>query len=184
MFLTGSALSALDVLDTLKSLFGSNANTSQRAAGQFSVEEDGTGKTKTKKETTPGTGVVSSETMQALLALQAKNGGGPLASQAFARFDKDGSGRIDKTEFDDILTSLGGRPGGSSSTSLFKMLDTDEDGGVSQDELGSALSRRGNAAASGLRSDATVQDQFQRMLRQQLEMVATQPTGLAVKQLI
>ncbi|MFD2181043.1 EF-hand domain-containing protein [Rhodoplanes azumiensis] len=183
MFLTGSALSALDVLDTLKSLFGSNAATSQRAAGQFSVEEEGAGKTKAKKAT-QGTGVVSSETMQALLALQAKSGGGALASQAFARFDKDGSGRIDKTEFDDILTSLGGRPGGSSATSLFETLDADDDGGVSQDELTTALSRRSTAAASGLRSDATVQEQFQRMLRQQLEMVATQPTGAAVKQLI
>lgn len=184
MFLAGSALSALDVLDTLKSLFGSNANASKNATGQFSVEEEGTGKTKSKTATSQGTGVVSSETMQALLALQAKNGGGALASQAFARFDKDGSGRIDKTEFDDILTSLGGRPGGSSATSLFKMLDTDDDGGVSQDEFTSALSHRSNAAATGFRSDATVQEQFQRMLRQQLEIVSNQPTGMAVKQLI
>ncbi|MDC7789231.1 EF-hand domain-containing protein [Rhodoplanes sp. TEM] len=185
MFLTGSALSALDILDSLKSLFGSSSSSSASSgtSGQFKVDEEKAGKDKTAKAD-QSSGQVSSETMRALLALQAKSGGGvALTSQAFTRFDRDGSGRISKTEFDDILNGLGGTSG-EKRTSLFEALDGDDDGEITETEFTSALSRRESTAEAALRTDATMQEMFQRLLRQQLEMVSTLPTGQSVQQLI
>lgn len=184
MFLTGSALSALDILNTLKDLFGSNSSTATKAAGEFKVDDEKAGKDTSPAKPDQSGGQVSSETMRALLALQANAGGGVgLLSQAFTRFDRDGSGRISKTEFDDILNGLGGSSGEKRS-SLFDALDGDDDGEIGESEFTSALSRRDSPTEAALRTDASMQEMFQRLLRQQLEMVSTLPTGQSVKQLI
>jgi len=56
-------------------------------------------------------------------------------SKAFARFDADGSGRIDKAEFNQLLDGLGSDMSVKDREIGFTLIDSDDDGSISCEEL-------------------------------------------------
>lgn len=54
---------------------------------------------------------------------------------AFARFDADRSGKIDRREFDQLLNELGSSMPEREREIGFALIDTDEDGAITCDEL-------------------------------------------------
>ncbi len=56
-------------------------------------------------------------------------------TQAFARFDADGSGTIEKGEFNQLLTELGSDMSEQDREIGFALIDKDEDGKITCDEL-------------------------------------------------
>ncbi|RAI42454.1 EF-hand domain-containing protein [Rhodoplanes roseus] len=181
MFLAGSATSALDLLNSLKDLAFPGSKSNSGSSAKFGVDDTAGKSTSSSSSSDKSSGSVTADTMRALLALQAKNGGaGELNSQIFSRLDRDGSGRISKTEFDDVIAGLGGNTSDHSrSTSLFDALDGDDDGEVSESEFSAAFKREEGTSMAGIRPDASAQDLFQRLLQQQTQMITNSPTGQA-----
>lgn len=56
-------------------------------------------------------------------------------SKAFARFDGDGNGRIDRGEFNELLDALGSSMSEKDRELGFGMIDSDEDGSITLAEL-------------------------------------------------
>jgi hypothetical protein len=182
MLLAGSALSALDALKSLRDLVSPGSSSSTTAGTAFGVS-DTTTSTATSTSSAQGTSsTVSPDTMRALLALQAKSSGtGNLSSQLFARLDRDGNGRISKTEFDKVASSLGST---SQTNSLFDSLDSDDDGEIGGNELDAALKRQSLPATQTVSANASTQELFQRLLQQHNDMLTTMATGQTVARAI
>lgn len=183
MLLAGSALTALDLLTSLKDLVSSDSKSGSGKTGTFGVSDSTTGTTTSPvSEQATGSGTVSPETMRALLALQAKSGSaGNLSAQLFARLDRDGNGRVSKTEFDKVASSLGSTSNGNA---LFEALDSDDDGEIGGNELDAALKRQSTPKTETLQANAGTQELFQRLLQQQTAMLGTLTAGQAVSRSI
>lgn len=182
MLLAGSALSGLDLLNSLRDLVSPGSSSATTAGTAFGVS-DTTSSTATTTTSAQGTSsTMSPDTMRALLALQSRNGSaGNLSSQLFARLDRDGNGRISKTEFDKVASSLGST---SQTNSLFDSLDSDEDGEIGGNELDAALKRQSLPATQTVQANAGTQELFQRLLQQQNDMLTTMTTGKTVARAI
>jgi hypothetical protein len=160
MFALGAAGSLLDALQSLMSSKSSGtasanpsdaANQSQGAGNPFDLGSS----TQTQSSATTGMSgqncgwaSISPQTMSALIDAQSQSGTGsapanPSAAlkDLFSQIDADGSGSIDKSEFENALGAGGTNL--AAADDVFNKLDADGNGAVSLDELKSALQGAG-----------------------------------------
>jgi hypothetical protein len=178
----GAALTAVDLLSSLKDVVSSGGKPAGApAATGFGVPDAAatSGPAAPFATAAPGANPVSPDTMRAMLALQARgNATGALSSQLFSRLDRDGNGRIGKSEFDDVVAGLGGQS--ADRRALFDALDGDGDGSVSGSEFGVALQGPGLPMTDKVRANAGTRELFQRLLQQQTDMLANAAPGLGI----
>lgn len=177
----GAALTAVDLLSSLKDVVSSGGKPAGApAATGFGVPDAAATSGPAPSATAaPGANPVSPDTMRAMLALQARgNATGALSSQLFSRLDRDGNGRIGKSEFDDVVAGLGGQS--ADRRALFDALDGDGDGSVSGSEFGVALQGPGLPMTDKVRANAGTRELFQRLLQQQTDMLANAAPGLGI----
>jgi EF-hand domain pair len=146
----GAVSSAMDALQSLTSSKTSSPHSTgfrHSSAKPFELASSSAPGSQPQAAAPRGFSQLSPETMNALLAAQGQassdSGGPPTASRSgalnhlFSTLDADGSGCIDKTEFEEALGAGGTNT--ANAKDVFGRLDKDGDGSVSLGELVSAL---------------------------------------------
>jgi hypothetical protein len=138
LFLAGAAASGLtDLISSLKQTTDSGKNKSSATAQSafLPVSQAVTADTSaTSTTSTTSSSAVSTETMRALLWMQSH--GVDMSSSIMSALDKDSSGGVSKSEFEQMFAKSGDT---TKADAAFAKLDTDADGSVSAQELAAGL---------------------------------------------
>ena len=144
--LAGAAASALDLLSSLTSSKSSSAKPTtgvSQSPKPFVISSSTSASLTTPSPATWGqSGVLSSDTWNALLGAQSSSTASPMSrpdamKDMFSQIDVNGNGSISKSEFEQQLGAGGTNI--AAADDVFSKLDTDGDGSVSMNELTNAL---------------------------------------------
>lgn len=148
--LAGAASTALDLISSLTSSKSSSSKPTTgvtQNSNPFSLTSSTSGSATSSASGSWGqSGVLSSDTWNALLAAQSPSATNTSASPSdamkdlFSQIDVNGDGSITKSEFEQQLGAGGTNV--AAADDVFAKLDTDGDGSVSMNELTSALQTR------------------------------------------